>query len=109
MRIFSMLATVRPKKATMKRSSALGPSVTSSGARTPRAANPRRAASSMESPTNDQLSGVDTPGMASETLPGDHRTSGSVASQWIGLAIGMAQASRRQAPISAAFSAGVLP
>ena len=81
MRIFSMLATVRPKKATMNRSSARGPRVISERARTPRAANPLRAASSMASPTNDQLSGVDTPGIASETLPGDHSTPGSVASQ----------------------------
>jgi len=89
-RIWSMLATARPKKATISRSSARDPSVTSARDSTPMEANARRLASSMASPTNDQLSVVDTPGIASDTLPGDHSTRGSVDSQWSGSLIGMA-------------------
>ena|GEM_PF-4522048 len=36
---------------------------------------------------NDQFSALDTPGIASDTLPGDHSTSGSVARQCSGSSI----------------------
>ena len=71
----------------MKRSSAVWLSLTSSLRSTPIEQKARRAAVSIASSMKDQLSAVDTPGIASETLPGDQRTSGSVASQWIGFAI----------------------
>lgn len=41
--------------------------------------NARRVAASIESSMNDQLSAVETPGIASDTLPGDRSTSGSLA------------------------------
>ncbi len=71
----------------MNRSSARSLSRTSSGLSTPIAAKACRAASSMASSMNDQFSAVETPGIASETLPGDQSTSGSVATQCSGFAI----------------------
>src|SRR5580658_8687798 len=71
----------------MNRSSARRPSSSSPSASTPSEWNARRAEVSIASSMNDQFSAVETPGIASDTFPGDHSTLGSVASQCSGLSI----------------------